>query len=54
MSKIVQLTFFLLLVSQILTRNLQTIYSVIVIGAGASGVGASAALASKNVSNIIL
>ncbi len=54
MSKTFHITFFLLLASQILARNLQTVYSAIVIGAGSSGVGASVALASKNVNHIIL
>lgn len=54
MNKILQLTLFLVFTSQILSRNLQTVYSVIVIGAGSSGIGASVALASKNVNHIIL
>jgi len=44
----------LLLVCPSLSRNLQTVYSVIVIGAGSSGIGASVSLASKNVNHIIL
>jgi monoamine oxidase len=54
MNKLLQLTLFFLYTSQILTRNLQTLYSAIVIGAGSSGIGASVALASKNVNHIIL
>lgn len=54
MTKIIKLGLFLLLSSLILARNLQTVYGAIVIGAGSSGIGASVALASKNVNHIIL
>lgn len=43
-----------LLVCVLQARNLQTVYDVIVIGAGAAGIGASVSLTSKNLNHIIL
>jgi cation diffusion facilitator CzcD-associated flavoprotein CzcO len=54
MINLAKLSLILLIISATTTRNLQTVYDVIVIGAGSSGVGASVALSEKNINHIIL